>query len=159
MITKRVEIIDKKEFAKAALDRHVEAFVVYVTFFLTMAIYPAKEAQIYLLVVKKVKISTEYSNFSDIFLEEKALILPEATELNQHVIELEKGQQPPYGPIYRLSPVKLETLKTYIKTNLANGFIWPLKSPASAFILFVGNRDGCHDSSAVAPTELWKSGV
>ena len=33
----------KKEFAKAALDKHVESFVVYVTFLLTMVIYPAKK--------------------------------------------------------------------------------------------------------------------
>ena len=42
--TKRVEIIDRKEFAKAALDEHVEVFVVHVTFLLTMAIHPAREA-------------------------------------------------------------------------------------------------------------------
>ena len=42
--------------------------------------------------------------------------------MNEHVIELEEGKQPPFGPIYRLGPVELETLKTYIKTNLANGF-------------------------------------
>ena len=52
--TKRVEIIDKKEFAKAALDENVEVFVVHVTSFLTMAIYPARETQIALLVIEEV---------------------------------------------------------------------------------------------------------
>ena len=75
-------------------------------------------------------------------MEEKASILPEVTELNQHAIELQEGQQPPYGPIYSLGPVELETLKTYIETNLANGFIRPSKSPAGAPILFVGKPDG-----------------
>ena len=103
-----------------------------------MAIHPAREAQIALLVAKEVKIPTKYSDFSDIFLEEKASILPEATEMNQHAIKLQEGQQPPYGPIYSLGPVELETLKTYIETNLANGFIWPSKSPTGAPILFVG---------------------
>ena len=28
-------------------------------------------------------------------------------------------------------------LKTYIKTNFANGFIWRLKSPTSVLILFI----------------------
>ena len=42
--TKRVKIINRKEFAKVALDEYVEAFVVYMTFLLTMAIHPAKEA-------------------------------------------------------------------------------------------------------------------
>ena len=36
----------------------------------------------------------------------------------------------------------METLKTYIKTNLANGFIRPSKSPAGAPILFDRKPDG-----------------
>ena len=35
----------------------------------------------------------------------------------------------------------VKTFKTYIKTNLTNGFIQPLKSPTSAFILFVHKPD------------------
>ena len=116
--------------------------MVHVTSLSTMVIHPAREAQIALLVAEKVKIPTEYSDFSNVFSEEKALILSEATELNQHAIELQEGQQPLYGPIYSLGPVELETLKTYIKTNLANGFIRPSKSPAGALILFVGKPDG-----------------
>ena len=42
--TKQVEIINKKEFAKTALDEHVETFVVHVISLLTMAIHPAREA-------------------------------------------------------------------------------------------------------------------
>ena len=142
--TKRVEIIDRKEFAKAALDEHVEAFVVHVTSLSlnSMSIHPAREAQIALLVAEEVKIPTEYSDFSDVFLEEKASILPEVIELNQHAIKLQEDQQPLYGPIHSLGPVELKTLKTYIKTNLANGFIWPSKLPAGAFILFVEKPDG-----------------
>ena len=54
-----MEIIDKKEFTKAALDKNVEAFVVHVTFFSPnlMLIPLAQEAQIALLVIKKVQIS------------------------------------------------------------------------------------------------------
>ena len=33
--------------------------------------------------------------------------------------------------------MELETLKTYIETNLANDFLQPLKSPAGAPILFI----------------------
>ena len=95
-----------------------------------------------MLVVEEVKIPTKYSDFSDVFLEEKASILPKVTELNQHAIKLQEGQQLPYRPIYSLGPVELETLKTYIETNLANGFIRPFKSPASAFIFFVRKANG-----------------
>ncbi len=68
--------------------------------------------------------------------------LSENTGLNEHVIELVEGKQPPYGLIYALSPVELETLKTYIETHLKTGFIQPSKSPASAPILFNKKLDG-----------------
>lgn len=69
-------------------------------------------------------------------------MLPEQTEFNQHVIELEKSKQPPYRPIYSLGRVELETLKTYIKTHLKTGFIQSSKSPAGALILFDKRPDG-----------------
>ncbi len=43
--------------------------------------------------------------------------LPENTDINEHAPELVKGKQPPYGPIYSLSPVELKTLKTYVETH------------------------------------------
>ena len=126
------------------LDENIKAFMMHVISLSlnSIAIHPARKAQIALLVTKKVKILTEYSDFLDVFLKEKSSILPEATEMNQYAIELQKDQQPPYGLIYSLGPVELETLKTYIETNLANGFIRPSKSPAGAPILFVGKPDG-----------------
>ena len=56
--------------------------------------------------------------------------------MNEHAIKLEENKQLPFRPIYSLGLVELETLKTYIKTNLANGFIQSFKSPNRAFILF-----------------------
>ena len=58
------------------------------------------------------------------------------TGINEHAIELEESKQPPFRPIYSLGPVELEMLKTYIKTDLANGFIRPSKSPAGILIFF-----------------------
>ena len=86
-----MEIINRKEFAKTALEKHIEIFVMHVTFLLMMAIHPARKTQIALLVAKEMQIPSKYSDFSDIFLEKKALILLEATELNQHIIKLHKG--------------------------------------------------------------------
>ena len=143
--TKRVEFINKKEFAKAALDENSETFVVHVASLnlaLAPGIHPDRAAQIASLLTEKVKILEEYSDFTDVFSEEKALVLPEQTESNQHAIELEEGKQPPYGPIYSLGPVELETLKTYIETHLKTGFIRPSKSPAGAPILFDKKPDG-----------------
>ena len=107
-----------------------------------MAIHPAKEAQIALLVTEKVKILTKYSDFSDIFLEKQTSILLKTIKLNQYAIELYEGQQLPYELIYSLGLVKLKTLKTYIETNFFNNFIRTLKLPAGAFIFFVWKPDG-----------------
>ena len=65
----------------------------------------------------------EYFNYSYVFLIENAAELPENIKMNKHAIELEECKQPSFRPIYSLEPIKLEILKTYIKTNLANGFI------------------------------------
>ena len=88
------------------------------------------------------KVPDKYANFADIFSPDLAAELPEHTGINDHAIELVDGQQPPYGPIYSLGPVELETLKAYIETNLANGFIRPSTSPAGAPILFDRKSDG-----------------
>ena len=56
--------------------------------------------------------------------------------MNEHAIKLEEDKQPLFSPIYSLGPINLEILKTYIETNLANGFIRPFKSPAGALIFF-----------------------
>ena len=83
----------------------------------------------------------EYFNYSNIFLAEYIVELPENTRINKYAIKLKEDKQSLFGPIYSLEPVELETLKTYIKTNLANGFIWPLKSFARASILFNKKSD------------------
>ena len=82
------------------------------------------------------KVPVEYSDYSDVFSVENIAELPENTGINEHTIKLEEDKQPLFGSIYNLGPMELEILKTYIKTNLANGFIRPSKSPTSAPILF-----------------------
>lgn len=79
-----MKIIDKKEFAKLALDENVKALVMHL-FSLVMSlmlIYPAKKTEITLLLTKEVKIPTKYSDFSNIFLEKNASVLPELAKLN-----------------------------------------------------------------------------
>ena len=81
---KRLEIINKKKFARTALDENIEAFIVHVTFFNlnSMLIHPARKAQIPLLIAKEGKIPTNNLDFLDVFLEKKALVLPEIIDLN-----------------------------------------------------------------------------
>ena len=47
-----------------------------------------------------------------------------------------ESKEPLFRPIYFLRSVELETLKTYIKTNLANSFNWSSKSFIGTLILF-----------------------
>ena len=86
--------------------------------------------------MKEVKILDKYTNFVDIFLKKRALVLWECTKFNKHVINLKNNKQPPYELIYSLDLVELEILKTYIKTHLKTGFIQSSKSSADTSILF-----------------------
>ena len=124
----------------AVLDVDSETFVMHVAIReqeVTL-VHSKKQAQVEALLFNKVstKIPEEYSDYSNIFLAENVAELPENTGMNEHAIELEEDKQPPFSPIYSLGQRELETLKTYIETNLANSFIRPFKSPAGAPIFW-----------------------
>ena len=76
-----------------------------------------------MLLGKEVIILVKYADFADIFSKKLAEVLSERIGIHKQAIQLEDGKQPPYRPIYSLSLVELKTLKIYIETNLANGFI------------------------------------
>ena len=107
-----------------------------------MTIYPARKAQVALLLTKKVTVLAKYLDFADVFLKKLAEILPEYTGINNYAIKPEDGKQSSYGPIYSPSLVELKILKIYIKINLVNGFIRSLKSPVGAPILFICKPNG-----------------
>ncbi len=104
-----VKLIDKREFARAALDKNLETFVVHVSALEATTIHPSWAAQIAALQWDKAltEISAKYSDYADVFSSDLAIELPENTGLNEHAIELVEGKQLPYGPIYTLSPVEL----------------------------------------------------
>lgn len=91
---------------------------------------------------KKVVISVEYLDYTDIFSKKSAIELLKHFDINKHSINLEPNKQPPYNPIYSLKLVELETLKTYIEIHLKIRFIWPYKSSTNASILFDKKSDG-----------------
>ena len=149
-----------------ALDADNETFVVHVTIWKQeeMAMDPDKKAQIEAQIKAKSRaqsraksgvqvealifnkaltgVPAEYSDYSNVFLAENTVELLKNTGMNKYAIKLEEGKQPPLGLIYSLSLIELEMLKTYIKTNLANGLIRSSKSPARASILFDRKADG-----------------
>ena len=76
-----------------ALDKNSETFVIHVVSLnLVSRIYLNKKARIASLLTEKVKIPDKYSDFANVFLEEKVLILPECTELNEYAINLENSK-------------------------------------------------------------------
>jgi hypothetical protein len=54
-----------------------------------------------------------------------------------YAINLKEGETPPWGPVYSLNKVELETLREWLKEMLRTGKIRPSKSPAVVPILFV----------------------
>ena len=144
-ITKRVEIINKRKFAVAALNADDKTFVIYVVALVeptTMPIHSSCQAQVTALTSEESGISAEYPNFSDIFSSDFAVELSEYTGINDYFINLLDDKQLLYSPRYRLRLVKLKTLKTYIKANLASSFIILSKFPANTPILFGQKKDG-----------------
>ena len=103
-----------------------------------MLVHSKKQAQVRALLFNKAltEILMEYINYNNVFSTEYAAEFPENNGMNEYAIKLEEGKQPLFRPIYSLGPIELEILKTYIKTNLVNGFIRPFKSFTGAFILF-----------------------
>ena len=143
--TGRVEIIDKREFAAAALNAYNEMFVLYVATLAeptTMLIHSSCQTQVAALTSEETGIPADYFDFSNVFSSDSTSELPEHTEINDHSINLLDDKQLPYGPIYSLGAVEVETLKTYIEANLASGFIKPSKPPSVAPILFVQKKNG-----------------
>ncbi len=115
-----------------------------------MLIHPSKTLQVLdnptLAALQENKALTEfpakYSDYPDVFSPELAMELLEHMGMNQYVIKLIDGKQSPYMLIYTLSPVELETLKTYIETQLKTGFIQLSKFLAGTLIFFDKKPDG-----------------
>ena len=127
------------------MDPDKKAFVLHITTITPgMTIHPEHKAQIALLKAEEtsVFVPAEYLDFANVFSKELAAVLSEHTEMNTHAIDLDEDKQPPNEFIYSLGLVKLKTLKTYIETNLINGFIYFFKFPARAPILFDQKPDG-----------------
>lgn len=141
-MTQKVEVIDKKEFAAAILNKKDKIFVMLMTAFnLALNIHPSQEVKIVLLDVEKVTISSKYTDYTNVFSLDSAAKLAKHIGINNHLMNLINDKQPPYGLINSLELVELKMLKTYIENNLANGFIRSFKSPTGDLILFICKKN------------------
>ena len=115
---KRVKLVGKKEFAAIALDPKYETYIVHVaslssTPFVAFDVHSSQRPQISGLITEEVftNVPAKYSDFADVFSSDLTSELPEYIGINDYAIELVDGQQPPYGPMYSLGLIELETLK------------------------------------------------
>lgn len=136
-----MELINKKEFAATVLDKNVKTFEIYLATLsaaLAIQVYFFFQAQVKLLLTDKafVKVLSKYLDYTDVFSFDLVIGQFENSSMNEYIIELVKGKYPPYKPIYSLEPIELETLKTYIQTQMKIGFIQLFKSPAGTSIFF-----------------------
>lgn len=92
--TKKVELINKRQFPIVALDKNTEILVVYIAAWLAMDIHLSIEAQSRALLVNEtlIKVLAEYSNYIDVFSPNLLMELPEHTHMNVHAINLIKDK-------------------------------------------------------------------
>ena len=89
--TRKVEIIDKKKFAVAALNADNEILVVHVASLVeptTILIHSSGQAKVVLLISEETELFAEYSNFPNVFFSDSAAELLEHTRIIDHFINL-----------------------------------------------------------------------
>ena len=90
LMTRRVEIIGKKEFTAAALNEEDKTFVLHMAALSVVdsSVHPFRQAQISSLDVKEVIIPSKYADYTNVFSPDFAVELPEHTSINNHPINL-----------------------------------------------------------------------
>src|SRR5260221_8380550 len=101
----------------------------------------AEEAQAQQVRPPESAIPEHYKNFADIFSEETFAHLPPRKAWD-HAIELHPDAKLPRGRMFPLSPTEQKELDAFLRENLANGRICPLKSPIGAPMFFVKKKEG-----------------
>jgi len=87
------------------------------------------------------RVPVQFRPFLDIMGKEAADALPKHRSYD-HEIRLKEGETAPWGPIYPLSEVELETLREWLKDMLRTGKIRRSTSSVSSPILFVPKPHG-----------------
>ena len=94
--TKRVQIVDPKEFVIVVLNVNSKTFVVHMPIRKQEKIpmHSEKQAQVRALLFDgaPTEVSAEYSDYSDVFSAENATELLENTGMNEYTIKLEEGK-------------------------------------------------------------------
>ena len=140
-----MNIIELENFTELVINKNADYFAIHAS-----QVISANESSMHqdrqdhiarTNVARTVNLPSEYVEYFDIFSDSDAIELS-SHEPTNHIIDLIDEKQPPYDPIYSLNEVELNTLRSYIETNLTNGFIRPSTFSTGSPILFVKKSDG-----------------
>lgn len=136
---RRVELIEKKNFAEGKLNKNMNLFVVIVNSvrLCSRTIHLAQKTQMAWPLIEEVIVLTENADFADVFSKESGKMFPEIRNIHDYAIGLLDDKQIPYKLIYSLGLVEIKILKTYLQINLANRFIQSSQFVVAALIIFV----------------------
>jgi transposase InsO family protein len=129
----QVSLISATAFARTCNQPETELYL------MSMTTYPNETA--YKEGPNLENIPTEYHDLAKLFSKNEADKMP-PHKAYDHKINLAPGTEPPFGPIYKLSPIELDTLRDYVEENLKKGFIRHSQSQCAAPIVFVKKKDG-----------------
>src|SRR5258708_1951082 len=101
----------------------------------------AEEARAQRVHPPKSAIPKHYEDFADVFSKEAFAHLPPRKAWD-HAIELHPDAKLPRGRTFPLSPAEQKELDTFLRENLANRRICPLKSPIGAPVFFIKKKEG-----------------
>jgi hypothetical protein len=87
------------------------------------------------------KVPPKYHDLIDVFSRENSDKLP-VRRLYDHKIELIKGKQHGFGPLYGMSQDELKVLRKYLEDHLSKGFIRASSSPVASPVIFVKKPGG-----------------
>lgn len=96
-----MKLINKREFAKTALEKNSENFVMHIAALKVplsdMTIHFSQIAQVQVAALQEnktqTKISSGYTDYADVFSLNLAMELPKNTDVNKHVIKFIKNKQ------------------------------------------------------------------
>lgn len=103
-ISKKVELIEKRDFTSEILNENAKMFIVYIATLLTalaIQVYSTCQVLIDLLLLNKAptKFLFKYSDYNNIFSISLAIELPENIGINKYAIELVQNKQLLFRPI------------------------------------------------------------
>ena len=124
------------------LNKNIYTFILYILSLnlkMKIIIYLAKNTRIFLKNIKNIlnSITAKDLDFINMFLKNLTIKLFNCLNIKKYIIDKKNYKQLLYKPIYSIRLIELKMLKTYIKINLMNKFIYLFKFLSRDCISFI----------------------